>query len=265
MGAMTQNFVRKHAFDDLHNFRDFGGYDTAAGKRMAINRFFRSANPSLASQDDLQRLAQMGLTHIVDLRRPEERQRAPSKRWENFAAAVVENDDDDEGDETWHGLMADSDLTVDAFRGYLNRYYRRAPHLPRHIDLFTRYFDALADGEGALLVHCAAGKDRTGMIVALTHALAGVHEDDILADFLLTNDHERFAKHGPVWAAAIEAEHGKRPTDEAMVIAMGVEAEYLHGALDVIRESHGDIRTYLSDVLGVDAAKQRRIEKRLFD
>jgi protein-tyrosine phosphatase len=262
---MTQNFVRKHAFDDLQNFRDFGGYDTASRRRMAIGRFFRSANPAFASDDDLRRLAEMGLSHIVDLRRPDERQRNPARRWENFAAAVIQNDDEHEGDETWHGFMAESDLTAEAFRGYLNRYYRRAPHLPRHIDLFARYFDALADGDGALLVHCAAGKDRTGMIVALTHALAGVHEDDIFADFLLTNDPERFAKHGPVWAAAIEAEHGKRPTQEAMAIAMGVEADYLKGALDVIHESHGDVRTYLKDVLGVDEAKQRRIEKRLFD
>lgn len=262
---MTQNFVRRHNFQDLQNFRDFGGYDTAAGRRMAINRFFRSANPALASDDDLRRLAEMGLTHIVDLRRPDERQRNPSRRWENFAAAVVENDDEQEGDESWHGFMAESDLTADAFRGYLNRYYRRGPHLPRHIDLFTRYFDALADSEGALLVHCAAGKDRTGMIVALTHTLAGVHEDDIFEDFLLTNDLERFAKHGPVWAAAIEAEHGKRPTQEAMNIAMGVEAEYLKGALDVIHESHGDVRTYLRNVLNVDEAKQKRIERRLFD
>lgn len=265
MGAMTQNFVRAHQFESLQNFRDYGGYATAGGPRMAVQRFFRSANPALASDDDLRRLAEMGLTHIVDLRRPDERQRNPSRRWENFAASVVENDDDHEGDESWHGFMAESDLTADAFRGYLNRYYRRGPHLPRHIDLFTRYFDAVADGDGALLVHCAAGKDRTGMIVALTHTLAGVHEDDIFADFLLTNDPERFAKHGPVWAEAIEAEHGKRPTQEAMVIAMGVEAEYLAGALGVIREQHGDVHNYLRDVLGIDEAKQRRIEKRLFD
>jgi len=265
MGAMTQNFVRAPQFEGLQNFRDYGGYATAAGPRMAVQRFFRSANPAFASDDDLRRLADMGLTHIVDLRRPDERQRNPSRRWENFAASVVENDDDHEGDESWHSFMSESDLTADAFRGYLNRYYRRGPHLPRHIDLFTRYFDAVAEGDGALLVHCAAGKDRTGMIVALTHTLAGVHEDDIFADFLLTNDPERFAKHGPVWAEAIEAEHGKRPTQEAMAIAMGVEAEYLAGALGVIREQHGDVHNYLRDVLGIDEAKQRRIEKRLFD
>lgn len=258
-----QGMTQKHQFEGLQNFRDFGGYQ-AGGRVIQRGRFFRSAAPGMATEADLQRLAEMGLAAIVDLRRPEERARTPS-RWDNFSAAVIANDDHHEGEETWAGLMANTDLRVEDIRGYLDRYYRRAVHLPRHIDLFSRYFDAVAESEGAVLVHCAAGKDRTGIVVALTHTLAGVHEDDIFADFLLTNDPDRFARMGPVWAETIEKEYGKRPTPEAMNLAMGVEAPFLHAAFETIRAQHGDVETYIRDVLGVDDAKRKRIEKRLFE
>lgn len=257
--ALTQ----KHQFEGLQNFRDFGGYK-AGDRTIQRGRFFRSAAPGMATEADRARLREMGFGAIIDLRRPEERERTPS-RWDDFSCAVIANDDDHEGDETWHGLMANTKLTVADFRGYLDRYYTRGPHLPRHIDLFSRYFDTLASTDGALLVHCAAGKDRTGMIVALTHALAGVHEDDIFADFLLTNDPVRFATFGPAWADAIEKEHGKRPDEEAMRIAQGVEAPYLQAAFRSIHERYGDTENYLRDALGIDAAKRKKIEKRLFE
>ncbi len=260
MAGMTQ----KHPFEGLQNFRDFGGYQ-AGDRTMARGRFFRSAAPGMATDSDLARLAELGISAIIDLRRPEERERNPARRWENFSAAIVENDDHHEGEESWQGFMASSDLTGADFRGYLDRYYRRGPHLPRHIDLFSRYFDIVAETPGALLVHCAAGKDRTGMIVALTHTLAGVHEDDIFHDFLLTNDPERFARFGPMWADSIHAEYGKRPDPEAMHVAQGVEARFLAAAFDSIRAEHGDVETYLRDVLGIDANKRAQIEKKLFE
>lgn len=255
---------RKHAFEKLENFRDFGGYD-AGGRQIARGRFFRSANHAHASDNDLMRLADMGFGAIVDLRRPDERQRSPSRRWANFAAAVVENDDAFEGDLNWHEFLSSTDMSAEAFRGYLLRYYRAAPHLPRHVDLFSRYFDTLANSEGAFLVHCAAGKDRTGMIVALTHTLAGVHEDDIFADYLLTNDPDRMAHAGPIWAADLERDYGKKPDIHAVGALMGVHEDYLHEAFNAMTESHGDVETYIRDALGVDAEKRARIEKRLFE
>jgi len=257
--------MQKHHFDGIENFRDFGGYQAAGAKRMARGRFFRSAGHAMASDADLDRLAAMGITTIVDLRRPEERARAPSRRWANFSAAVVENHEDHEGEYTWADLIRSPDLTAQSFRSYLETYHRNAPYVPRHLDLYARYFDALADHEGGLIVHCAAGKDRTGLIVALTQMLAGVHKDDIVHDFLLSNDEERFARAGPLYAAAIEAEHGRAPPLEALRIGMGVEAHYLDGALDHIRERHGGVETYVRDALGVDAPKRRKIDARLFE
>src|SRR6516164_206019 len=174
-------------FDGILNFRDFGDYRTACGGRMAQGRFFRSANHHRASDADLGRLADLGLGVIVDLRQPSERDREPSRRWRGFAAQVVENAEA-ERHADFHAQLRSSDLSAAWFFAHSTDFYSRAPYEPRHVDLFRRYFHALAGGEGAILVHCAAGKDRTGLICALTHHVAGVHRDDMVEDYLLTND-----------------------------------------------------------------------------
>jgi len=257
---------RKHAFEGLHNFRDFGGY-AAGGRQMARGHFFRSANHSAVTDADLERLAALGIGVIVDLRRPDERQRQPSRRWPGFCGVVVENHDDDEGRamESWAGFMSTWDMTRESFREYNLRYYTRAPHMPRLVDLYRRYFDTLATLDGGLVVHCAAGKDRTGLIVALTHALAGVHRDDIFADFLLSNDSERFRVHGAQWAKDMEAERGRGPDLDVMAYIMSAQPEWLERSFEVIAERHGDVGAYLRDVLGVDDAKRAAIERRLFE
>jgi protein-tyrosine phosphatase len=264
MVVHMSDVTRKHAFEGLHNFRDFGGYQ-AGERRMATGRFYRSANHALVSDADLERLAAMNIGVVVDLRRPVERERQPSRRWADFRGVVIENHDPDEGGETWDVFMAEWDLTYESYRAYLLRYYERAPYLPRLIDLYTRYFETLAQNDGAVVVHCAAGKDRTGLVVALTHALAGVHRDDIVADYMLTNDPERFNAFGAAWAENIRAERGQAPTLETMRAVMGVEPIYLEKSLDVIAGRHGGVERYLREALGVDAARRAAIEKRLFE
>lgn len=264
---MSHHPERKRAFDGVRNFRDFGGYAGAGGRRMATGRFFRSANYAQASDADLATLAALGIAAIVDLRRPEERARMPSRRWPDFAAALIENHDDDEGagPMSWHGFMADWDLTTEGMRAYHLGYYERAPTLPRLHDLYGSYFRALADSEGPIVVHCAAGKDRTGIICALTHTLAGVHRDDIVADFLLTNDPAVFDVHAPLWQAEIAKERGRAPSMETMHVAMGVHESYLDRAFQVIEENYGGVDRYLEQVLGIDAATRATLEQKLFD
>src|SRR2546428_8141917 len=85
---MTGHF----AFDGIHNFRDCGGYATACGRLLLRGRLYRSANHHRASDADLERLRELGLAVVVDLRQPNERAREPSRRWADFACQVVEND-----------------------------------------------------------------------------------------------------------------------------------------------------------------------------
>ncbi|MDB5467566.1 MAG: protein tyrosine phosphatase, partial [Phenylobacterium sp.] len=180
-------------FEGIDNFRDFGGYDTAHGRPLKRGLLYRSANHAYATDADLERMRDLGLATIIDLRRPDERAREPSRRWPGFEAAVVENDIlSDHPD--WADLMKDAAVDAQWFLQDSLGYYRRAPFEPRHVDLYARYFQTLAQADGAIVVHCAAGKDRTGLICALTHHIAGVHADDLMADYLLTNDEARMTR-----------------------------------------------------------------------
>lgn len=254
--------TRRIAFEGIDNFRDFGDY-TAGHRRLKRGLLYRSGSQSRATDDDLVRLAELGLALIVDLRRSNEREREPSRRWDGFSAQVIENDIGQETADEWHTFIETSDLTAASFRAYMLDYYRKAPHQARHIDLYRRYFRAVAETEGPLLVHCAAGKDRTGIICALTHHVAGVHDDDVIEDYLLTNDPERLERRLPQIREAIRENTGRVAPDEALMTAMRVEAEYLEEAFAVMREHHGSLDGYLDEVLGLDAGLRGRIHDRL--
>ena len=249
--------------EGVDNFRDFGGYPTRHGRPMKRGRLYRSASHARATDADLEAIAALGIAVIVDLRRKPERDRDPSRRHPAFDAVVIDNDS--EQPDSWREHIRTSDLTPASFRSYLIDYYRAAPFEPRHIDLFRRYFQALAETDGAMLIHCAAGKDRTGVLAALTHHVAGVDPEDIVADYLLTNNPQRFAARLPMVAAAVKEISGREADEATLLTAMGVDADYLAAAFQVIDETCGDIDTYLDTVIGLTPELRARIAERLLE
>ena len=258
--------TRHVRLEGVENFRDYGDYPTASGRRLRKGRLYRSASHGRATDADLEAIEALQLAVIVDLRRPGERERDPARRPQGFAGQLIVNDEgESDAEDPWWTFVKSSDLSPQAFHGYLINYYREAPHKPRHIDLFSRYFQALAEVDGPVLIHCAAGKDRTGVLAALTHHLAGVHRDDILEDYLLTNNPERIAARAPMVAQVIKETTGRTATDAAIRAAIGVEAEYLAEAFAAIEAAHGSVEAYLRGPLGVDDALIEALEARLLE
>jgi len=146
---------------------------------------------------------------------------------------------------------------------FLVDYYRHAPFKTRHIDLYSRYFEALGAKEGPILIHCAAGKDRTGVLAALTQHLLGVSYDDSLVDYLLTNDPIRFERRLPLLAHYVLELTGTKPDHAFLRTSMGVERIYLDTAFAEIKAECGSIDVYLADKLGVDDELTARIRARL--
>ena len=253
------------AFEGVDNFRDFGGYAAADGRRIRLGRLYRSAHHGRASDADLVLLGGLGLRTIVDLRRPEERLREPCRRWAPFGASVIENDLSEAPADAYDAYLHAGDLTLESNRAFLVDYYRHAPLKTRHIDLYARYFKALGEGDGPVLIHCAAGKDRTGVLAALTHHILGVEYADSLADYLLTNDPKRIARRMPLFAQYVQDQTGRRPSEDFMRATMGVEALYLDTAFATIKARYGSVDAYLEQALGVDAALKARITEYLLE
>jgi protein-tyrosine phosphatase len=246
----------------VENFRDFGDYAAGEG-RLKRGVLFRAAHQAEATDADLEALAALGIVTLVDLRRPNERERSPSRRWTGFAAQVIDNEMGATGPDPWLEFITSAELTEASVHDYMDEYYRRLPFKERHIDLFRRFFLALAQGEGPALIHCAAGKDRTGVLAALTHHIAGVSDDDVIDDYLLTNDPTRFDRRGGSYMDHIEAATGRRPSEAAMRAAMGVEARYLAEAIAVMKAQHGSLDGYLDTALGIDAATREKVRAQI--
>ena len=181
----------------------------------------------------------------------------------NWAGQVIESDHDDGGEAPHITFLKTADLTEDSGRAFMTETYRRLPFEPAHIDLFSRYFLALADSDGPVLIHCAAGKDRTGLLAALTHSLLGVSRDDVIADYLLTNVAVDLEGRAEGIAKKLTEMTGRPASHGAVVAFLGVEADYLDGAFGEIATRHGSVAAYLKQVLGVDAALGQRIRARL--
>jgi len=257
--------TRHLALEGVDNFRDFGDYGAAGGRRLKRGLLYRSASHGRATPADLAAIDALGLAVIVDLRRQSERLRDPSLRHSSFTAVVIDNDLGEDESDSWHDHIRASDLSAASFRAYLMDYYRAAPFKARHLDLYARYFRALAAAEGPVLIHCAAGKDRTGILAALTHHLAGVHAADIVADYLLTNRPEGLIRRMPTVAAAIQEVAGRAPGEDALRTALGVEAAYLEAAFEAIEEAFGGADAYLEQALGVDDELRARLRARLLE
>lgn len=249
-------------FDAVDNFRDYGDY-AAAGKRVRPGRLYRSAHHARASEADLARMADMGLAVVVDLRRPSERLKQPSRRPEGFAGQVIESGPDDGAEAPHITFLKSADLTEESGRRFMTATYRSLPFEPSHVDLFSRYFKALGEAEGPVLIHCAAGKDRTGVLAALTHHLLGIAHDDMVEDFLLTNRAVDLNGRAPAIARQLTELTGRPASHDAVVAFLGVEAAYLDAAWAAIRDRQGSLDAYLDRVLGVGAALHDRIVARL--
>ena len=256
--------------EGVHNFRDYGGYAVAGGGRVRRGLLWRSGQHHGASDADLERIAALGLAHVFDLRSGKERETHPCRRPAGFGARVCFVDDAAHA-QAPHvaaaaAAAAASPRKHDAAsaRAGMVRNYSTMPFRPALIDMMRAQLAALAEGGGPSLVNCMAGKDRTGIAVMAIQAALGVHRDDIMADYLLTNSAGDVEARIAAGMQTILAITGQR--DEAVMrVLMGVEEEYLATALSAIDERHGSLEGYLREALGVDDAMTAALRAALIE
>ena len=87
----------------------------------------------------------------------------------------------------FHEEVANRAVDAAAMREEFASRYEDLPFRPHLRQVYADYLDGLAESDGASLVFCTAGKDRTGFIVAVLQTLLGLHPDDVMGEYLLTN------------------------------------------------------------------------------
>ncbi len=257
---------RVKQFENIRNFRDFGGYEGANGRSIRSGVLFRSAQFGEATDTDMAALATYNIKVQADLRRPDERERH-GHRWPVNGVQVISSDQG-EASQAPHVRFL-SEVAVDAPKahGWMSDYYRAAPYKAQHIETFTAWFKALASlaPNEAAVVNCAAGKDRTGILCALTHHVLGVDREAIFADYELTNEAANVAERLPEMARMFNQHIGKDYDDAVYHPFVGVDGAFLTAAIESITSQSGSIDGYLSETLGVGASERDALRAAYLD
>lgn len=220
---------RRPNLNGTYNFRDLGGFAAGPGTTTRWNKLFRS--DALHRLDDQARdvLRERGLALVIDLREQRDLDDSPSAL-------------DGVGHRVLHLPVYEGEIDLDGASFDLATVYREM--VEKHGQRLTRAVQSIAaSGDDPTLVHCTAGKDRTGLVVALTLAAVGVDQRDIVADYAMSE-----VMLAGDWSVAMAEKMRSR------VPAAGVDIDHLVGAspaalmratLDSITQSRGGIHEYL--------------------
>lgn len=244
-------------FESILNFRDYGGYP-AAGGRLVSGRLYRSGQHGQATQADLDLFAGHDVATIIDLRGDSERVTYPCQRHPRFAAEVVFAP----GETVEHVGPSVDPHDKPALDARMQAIYRILPFIPALAGTYRLYLQALTDRPGGSMVHCFAGKDRTGIGVALVHRLTGVHHDDLIEDYLRSNDPALLDRRIEIEADWLYENYGAL-SDAALRSFFGVDARYLEAAFDAMAERHGSVEGYAEAVLGVTPERREALRASL--
>jgi protein tyrosine/serine phosphatase len=245
---------RTLAWDGCVNVRDLGGLPTEGGRTTRFGRVIRADSVRRLTDDGWSALVAAGVSRIIDLRVASELDSDPSRDVpvEVTHVPVLPEVDAPE----WAEIDAIGDAapnqaaaTRDVYLEFLTRYGAN----------FARAIAAVAEpSDGAVVVHCAAGKDRTGLVVALLLRLAGVASDDVAADYATSAANLRREIDEWVADAPDETERRRRVRIGATPAAAMV------GVLAEVERRHGSVASYLARA-GMSDRDIERARARLVD
>jgi protein-tyrosine phosphatase len=244
------------------NLRDLGGYKTSDGETVVSGLLYRSNQLHNISASDMQKLAELNLKYVYDLRtydemssRPEELPEDVSHVWLDVLA-----DSPQAGPAMLEKLMTDSKVANaelgggKAAEGFAAS-YREFVSLPSAKHEYRKLFLSLADQEKLpALFHCTTGKDRTGWAAAALLTLLGVPRDVVMEDYLRSNDYII-----PMYQEVIDGAVAAGIEKEIPLSILGVKKEYLESAFDEMEKKFGTIEKYFAEGLGIDAEHQQAL------
>jgi protein-tyrosine phosphatase len=246
--TLRREWTRRLAWEDCANARDLGGYSTAGGGRTRWGAVVRSDSLAALTPAGRDALLAYGVRAVVDLRLPSEIAEYPNP----FAAPGE------------HGVAYTNVSLIDPAAGFPPDTFTLAENYLWSLDRFAGQvaaaISAVANApDGGVLVHCAAGKDRTGWISALLLALVDVPDQAVAADYALTA--ECLRSRDQTW---LENGPGERTEREALLTRYAPTAEVMLEVLAGLRRRYGGVEAYLH-AAGVAADDLDRLRARLLD
>ncbi len=244
------------------NLRDFGGYATSDGGCVRRGRLFRSGALARLTESGREAFGALGIGLICDLRRENEKAAAPTP-FPPDAPRRLEIPIEPGSARQLYAEMGRTALSPEEGVAYMVNINRELAR--HHAEDYARMFEALLELEDeGFLVHCSAGKDRTGFACALILHALGVPRETVVEDYLLTN--QALDIEGIV-VPLLTAKYGV-PDDmprESMLAIAGVRPEYLHAAFEAIEAEFEGVEHYLERAVGLDRTARDALRQRLVE
>lgn len=251
----------------VRNFRDVGGLPTTDGRRVRYGHLFRSGHLAHATEEDAAFLSSLGLHTIFDFRNAaDQKLEGPDVELPGVRNVNLPLSDPADGSEFWK-MVRNGDLDqlrvllgdgkaanrmIGSYRTIIKE--RTAEH--------SQVLHSLAEDSVPALMHCAAGKDRAGLSIAVTLLALGVEREAIVADYLESNaTHRRYKVHRNGSSAAAYSPE----VMELLSPLFDARAEYLTAAFEAIEEKWGGVEVYLEQGLGMTPELRERLRARLLD
>jgi protein-tyrosine phosphatase len=243
------------------NFRDVGGHRTRDGATVRTGWIYRAAHFSRATDDDIAVLTQLGVQLFVDFRGPADIEADGHNRMPDGARLVSIPMYDPAGANDIRTLLSEgtADEIHSAFGGGRahEAMVRGAAALvtqPDRIAGYSTMLHTLIDATTPSVIHCSAGKDRTGWGASLILLTLGVPEETVIEHYLESNRHQRDQR-----------DLGTSPKVDRELLRpfFEVRAEYARAALDAMQTTFGGIDTYVRDALGVGDADVARFRDQM--
>ncbi|HXB05576.1 MAG TPA: tyrosine-protein phosphatase [Puia sp.] len=252
---VADSSLRRVPVQGAINFRDLGGYATADGHHVKWKVIYRSADISKLTPADLDTLNARHIRYDVDLRGVAESAKAPDKLNPGTDYLLCPAGSDSVNTLFQHlaGMTQGGDSLMMVF--YTNTMYLAARYKP----FFGKLLGMPADD--ALLFHCTAGKDRTGIAAALLLYALGVPYETIRQDYEATN-YYRAADNDRMVNVMVQGMQIGEPVVRAMMSAKGA---YLDATFDALRVQYGSIDRYLAEQLGLDKEKLRILKAKYLE
>ncbi len=250
---MIHDYADRHTpFEACFNFRDIGGYPAADGRRVKWGRYYRAGRQDRMTQADLAQLERLGVRTQIDLRKPDEVAEQgpgplPGMGADYHNIAVIPEG----GSDQLARLVGDTGISGKRYLGYLEF----GP------ESWLRLFALLEDpATKPIVLHCTAGKDRTGVSTAFLLSVLGVDRAWIEADYLLTN------VDVPRQASFVE-EHIGYPegmSREAFLTVAGVPHTAMADFLDGLDERWGGALGYLRSI-GIEDTTMEAVREQFLE
>lgn len=253
LAQISDSLQRKVFLSGAVNFRDIGGYTTKDGKTVKWGKIYRGAELANLTMADVSELEKRKIHEVLDFRGPAEVEAAPDKMPKNAIRISLPAGSETVGDKMQMLKMMNASKNADSI--ILPFYANTEPFEKRYKPMFQALLNISSDS--ALLFHCTAGKDRTGIAAALILTALGVDQQKVMEDYL-ASDYYRQSDNLRMKKMLV----AMYKMDETVVDGiMGTRPQYLEATFNAIMTKYGSMDNFFKNVMGLTKKDLKKLKK----